>query len=214
MEDRNLQELCYRVIQELSRYSHEYIESFEGRMERESYSWRFRSHSVYYSPTTVEMRMSKDEFYGRYRISLPSMVERMECYWDRRERKPSIRFYDRQGNPVHIPTRQPLSAVMAGADYMMVAPRITEEPQQLDHMRSAMMYGMSVIKAGGVYKMGVDFAQEPSSPPKEKTRKEIKEKTRKEILAESRPARLARLWKDMYARTGKKPLSIKQLVAT
>lgn len=207
MEDRNLQELCYRVIQELSRYSHgEYIESFEGRMERESYSWRFRSHGGYYSPTTVEMRMSIDEFYGRYRISLPSMVERMECYWDRRERKHSIRFYDRQGNPVHIPTHQPLSAVMAGADYMMVAPRITEEPQQLDHMRASMMYGMSVIKAGGVYKMGVDFAQEPSSPPKEKTRKEI--------LAESRPVRLARLWKDMYARTGKKPLSIKQLATT
>lgn len=209
MDDRNLQELCYRVIQELSRYSHgEYIESFEGRMERENYSWRFRSHGGYYSPTVVEMRMSIDEFYGRYRISLPSNVERMECYWDRRERLPSVRFYDRHGQPVHIPTRQPLSAIMGGAEYMMVAPQIkvSEEPQRYDHMRDAMMYAMSVIKAGGVYKMGADFAQEPTPPPKEKSRKEL--------LAESRPVRLARLWKDMYARTGKKPLSIKQLVTS
>jgi hypothetical protein len=203
MEDRNLQELCYRVIQELRHYSGEEVESFEGRLEQGSYSWRFRSQGSYYNPRIAEMRISMDELYGRFRVNLPSIVERMEVYWDRRERLPSIRLYDRYGQPVHIATRRPLSAIMQGADYMMVAPQITQEPKGWDHYQMAAMYGMSVIKEGGRINVGVDTA---CSPPKEKSRKEL--------LAESRPTRLARLWKDMYAKTGKKPLSIKQLAIT
>lgn len=204
MEDRNLQELCYRVIQELRRYRNgEDVESFDGRLERETYSWRFRSIGGYYSHTVVEMRMSMDELYGRFRVNLPQIVERMEVYWDRRERLPSIRLYDRYGQPVHIATRQPLSAIMQGAQYVMTPPQISEEPRGWDHYQMAAMYGMSVIKEGGRINVGVDTA---CSPPKEKSRKEL--------LAESRPTRLARLWKDMYAKTGKKPLSIKQLATT
>lgn len=205
MEDRNLHELCYRVIQELRRYRNgEDVESFEGRLERENYSWRFRSRDThYYTQTVVEIRMSMDELYSRFRVNLPQIVERMEVYWDRRERLPSIRLYDRYGQPVNIPTRQPLSAVRWDQEYMMVAPQISQEPKGWDHYQMAAMYGMSVIKEGGRINVGVDTA---CSPPKEKSRKEL--------LAESRPTRLARLWKDMYAKTGKKPLSIKQLATT
>lgn len=166
------------------------VDGFEGRVDYQTRAWRFRAITGNYA-RVIEMCMSIDTM--QHYCSIPTVIDRIVVNWNvMQQSSPNIRFFTDRGE-VYLPYHQDIS-VSCGYDAMTQPPTMNGGIRYYGDYQLAGMYGN--------YVTGIDLAKEALKPQK---------KSRKEQLAESRPVRLARLWKDMYARTGKKPLSIKQL---
>lgn len=201
MLPRGLEEMIYRVRQELRRHvphgDVEQIGIIRGNYDPASHRWYFKADVGHYQQAAVVMDAREMDMMG---FNLPRHIDEVLIGRHRRgERYPDFELRS-NGRVWNVPRVEPM-AVQSNCSTYSTAEANTLSREHLEkYKRMVMEYGM-------VDRFKKEYMCNPSTTNTEN------KKSRKEQLAESRPARLARLWKAKYERDGVKPLLSKlQLV--